>query len=65
MLSRFRDPRASLTVEQAVTEGYERVMWVFRAVDAIAGAASKLPFQWERIRPSPGTMLSLQRARTD
>jgi HK97 family phage portal protein len=31
-------------VERAVVEGYERVIWVFKAVNIIAGSASRLPF---------------------
>jgi HK97 family phage portal protein len=32
-------------VERAVAEGYERVVWVFKAVEAIAGNSSRLPFR--------------------
>jgi HK97 family phage portal protein len=31
-------------IERAMAEGYDRVMWVFRAVEVIAGNASRLPF---------------------
>jgi HK97 family phage portal protein len=32
-------------VERAVQEGYERIVWVFKAVDVIASNASALPFR--------------------
>lgn len=32
-------------LERVVTEGFERVVWVYKAVDIIAGNASRLPFQ--------------------
>ncbi|MEU6712918.1 phage portal protein [Nonomuraea sp. NPDC046802] len=48
MLARLRDPRRSWPVERAVLEGLERVVWVFKSVNAIAGHASRLPI--ERVR---------------
>lgn len=35
-------------VERAVAEAYERLVWVFKAVDAIAGNASRLPVRVKR-----------------
>lgn len=32
-------------VERAVSEGFERVIWVFKAVDTISGDAARLPFR--------------------
>lgn len=32
-------------IDRAVREGYERVVWVFKAVEAISGSASRLPFR--------------------
>lgn len=32
-------------VERAVAEAYERIVWIMKSVDAIAGHASRLPFQ--------------------
>ncbi len=37
--------RSNWSVERAVKDGYERVIWVFRAVDHIASSASRLPLQ--------------------
>lgn len=37
--------RSNWNVQRAVRDGYERVIWVFRAVDHIASAASRLPVQ--------------------
>ncbi|MEV0996907.1 phage portal protein [Nonomuraea sp. NPDC050202] len=45
MLARLRDPRRSWPVERAVLEGMERVVWVFKSVNAIAGHASRLPIE--------------------
>lgn len=45
MLARLRDPRRSWPVERAVLEGLERVVWVFKSVNAIAGHASRLPIE--------------------
>jgi HK97 family phage portal protein len=35
-------------VERAVAEAYERLVWVFKAVEAIAGDASRLPVRLKR-----------------
>ncbi|MEU4703353.1 phage portal protein [Nonomuraea dietziae] len=51
MLTRLRDPRRSWPVERAVVEGLERVVWVFKSVDAIAGHASRLPIERVLIKP--------------
>ncbi|MGA4995834.1 phage portal protein [Nonomuraea bangladeshensis] len=48
MLARLRDPRRSWPVERAVLEGMERVVWVFKSVNAVAGHASRLTI--ERVR---------------
>ncbi|MFI6536617.1 phage portal protein [Nonomuraea sp. NPDC050547] len=45
MLARLRDPRRAWPVERAVLEGMERVVWVFKSVNAIAGHASRLPIE--------------------
>lgn len=36
-------PGRAWTVDRAVREGYARVVWVYRAVEAIGGAQSRLP----------------------
>jgi HK97 family phage portal protein len=35
-------------VERAVAEAYERIVWIMKSVDAIAGHASRLPFQLKK-----------------
>jgi len=35
-------------IHRAVTEGYERIIWVFKAVEALAGSAARLPFELKR-----------------
>jgi HK97 family phage portal protein len=35
----------SWNVERAVVEGYERVVWVFKSVEAVSGNHSRLPFR--------------------
>jgi HK97 family phage portal protein len=37
--------QSNWNVQRAVRDGYERVIWVFRAVDHIASSACRLPFQ--------------------
>ncbi|MEV7011664.1 phage portal protein [Streptosporangium sp. NPDC051022] len=49
LTSRFRGTRPAMTIERVVAEGYERVIWVFRAVDTIASAQAKLPFRFEQL----------------
>lgn len=38
----------SWPVERAVAEAYERVVWIFKAVEAIASTASRLPFELKK-----------------
>lgn len=38
----------SWPVERAVGEAYERIIWVYKAVEVIASAASRLPFHLKR-----------------
>lgn len=38
-------PMQSWPIERAVAEGYARVVWVFKAVDTIAGNAARLKFR--------------------
>jgi HK97 family phage portal protein len=38
-------PAQTWPIERAVAEGYARVVWVFKAVDTIAGNAARLKFQ--------------------
>ncbi|MER6830806.1 phage portal protein [Streptosporangium sp. NPDC000563] len=45
----LRGHRSNWTVERAVQEGYERVVWVFKAVDTIASQQAKLPFRFEQV----------------
>lgn len=40
----FRDSAAGWDMNTVVTEGYERVVWVYKAVEIISGNASRLPF---------------------
>lgn len=39
------NPVQSWPIERAVSEGYARVVWVFKAVDTIAGNAARLKFR--------------------
>ncbi len=39
------DKRKPWDVDRAIAEGYERVVWVYKAVEAIAGNSSRLPFR--------------------
>lgn len=39
------DRAAGWDIDQVVSEGYERVVWVFKAIEVIAGNASRLPFK--------------------
>lgn len=41
----MRDAAAGWDLDTVVTEGYERVVWVYKAVEIIAGNASRLPFE--------------------
>ncbi|GAA4209229.1 hypothetical protein GCM10022252_75430 [Streptosporangium oxazolinicum] len=52
MLAQLRSPRSSWTIERAVAEGMERVIWVFKSVNAIGGHSSDLRLQ--RVRHLPG-----------
>uniref|UniRef100_UPI003F49649D phage portal protein n=1 Tax=Streptosporangium sp. CA-235898 TaxID=3240073 RepID=UPI003F49649D len=45
----LRGARSNWTIDRAVKEGHERVVWVFKAVDTIASQQAKLPFRFERI----------------
>ncbi|MEU8378705.1 phage portal protein [Streptosporangium sp. NPDC048865] len=45
----LRGARSNWTIERTIREGYERVVWVFKAVDTIASQQAKLPFRFERI----------------
>ncbi len=47
----------SWNVERAVTDGYERVIWVVRAMDAIASAASRLPILFRDNDPVDGKLV--------
>lgn len=40
----LRDSAAGWDVDAAVTEGFEQSVWVYKAIDVIAGNASRLPF---------------------
>lgn len=40
----LRDSAAGWDLDTVVQDGYERVVWVFKAVEVIAGNASRLPF---------------------
>ncbi|MEQ7008323.1 phage portal protein [Actinopolymorpha sp. B17G11] len=40
----WEDRAAGWDLEKAVAEGFEREVWVFRAIQAISGHASRLPF---------------------
>ncbi|GHE31376.1 hypothetical protein GCM10017673_37630 [Streptosporangium violaceochromogenes] len=46
---RLRGTPPAMSVDRAVAEGLERVVWVFKAVDTIASAQAKLPFRFERV----------------
>ncbi|WP_232784361.1 phage portal protein, partial [Carbonactinospora thermoautotrophica] len=41
----LEDRAAGWDMNAVITEGYERVVWVFRCVELIAGHASRLPFR--------------------
>lgn len=41
----FQDRAAGWDLDAVVADGYERVVWVFKAVELIAGNASRLPFK--------------------
>ncbi|SDH67745.1 phage portal protein, HK97 family [Sinosporangium album] len=51
IIARLRDPRRAWPVERAVAEGMERVVWVFKSVDAIAGHASALKIRRVKVKP--------------
>lgn len=40
----YKDRAAGWDMDKVVEDGYERVVWVFKAVEVIAGHASRLPF---------------------
>lgn len=46
--------RTSWSVERAVSDGLERVVWVYRCVDAIASDESRLPMTWRSGHPIEG-----------
>lgn len=41
----LRDSAGGWDMESVIQDGYERVVWVFKAVEIISGNASRLPFQ--------------------
>lgn len=49
--------RTSWSVERAVSDGLERVVWVYRCVDAIASDESRLPITWRTGHPIEGDEL--------
>lgn len=46
--------RSNWSVERAVRDAYERVIWVYRAIDAIASAASRLNVVFREGHPETG-----------
>ena len=46
--------RSSWSIERAVADGLERVVWVYRCVDAIASDESRLPIVWRQGHPEEG-----------
>jgi HK97 family phage portal protein len=56
----FDQSRGGWEVEKAVRDGLERVVWIFRCVDAIAANASSLILNGRRGDPTEGEMYDLE-----